>query len=126
MQNMIFEVYLEEQVHNLVQREKLQSIFDWIDKKFPLLEKRIAWNQPMYTDHGTFIMGFSFARDHINIAPEKKTLDIFSSKINEAGHKTTKMLMQISNESDISYEIIGEMVAYNMLDKSDCETFWRK
>ncbi|MCQ4950818.1 hypothetical protein NE646_14380, partial [Bittarella massiliensis] len=38
---------------------------------FPDLTPKIAWNQPMFTDHGTFIIGFSAAKAHLAVAPER-------------------------------------------------------
>ena len=45
-------------------RMKLKEVLSWIKRGFPNLETRIAWNQPMFTDHGTFILGFSVSKQH--------------------------------------------------------------
>lgn len=52
-------------------RDILAGVFNRISEKFPDLEAKIAWNQPMFTDHGTFIIGFSAAKHHFAISPEK-------------------------------------------------------
>ena len=57
MQN--FEEYLSA-IENIEHREKMRDLFDWILTEFPELETRIAWNQPMFTHHETFILAFSF------------------------------------------------------------------
>ena len=56
-----------------------QEIFEKFEKpklkplpaeKFPQLKEENKWNQPMFNDHGTFIIGFSIAKGHIAVAPE--------------------------------------------------------
>lgn len=34
----------------------------------------IAWNQPMFTHHGTYIIGFSAASKHIATPPDRATM----------------------------------------------------
>ena len=65
----IFEDYLL-CIENPDYRAILRKILQWVKETFPTLEPRVAWNQPMYTDHGTFIIGFSFAKRHFTVAPE--------------------------------------------------------
>ncbi len=43
-------------------RAKLADVLGWVSRKFPGLEPKIAWNQPMFTDHGTFIIGFEHSK----------------------------------------------------------------
>ena len=58
-------------------RKKLELIFQHLKTKFPHLQEEIKWNQPMFTDHGTFIIAFSVAKGHISVAPEEKLLVCF-------------------------------------------------
>ena len=64
-------------IEDLDRRLRLEQIFEHISTKFPNLESVIKWNQPMFTDHGTFIIGFSVAKNHLAVAPEAVTLDRF-------------------------------------------------
>jgi uncharacterized protein YdhG (YjbR/CyaY superfamily) len=50
-------------------KERMESILKYIKKTFPQLKEEIKWNQPMFTDHGTFIIGFSIAKAHIACFP---------------------------------------------------------
>ncbi len=106
--------------------DKMRIVFDWIEKTYPNLVRRVAWNQPMYTDHGTFIIGFSQAKKHMSITPEGPVMPIFSDKIKAAGYEQTKMLFKIKWDQEVNYDLLAEMIEYNMEDKKDCETFWRK
>ena len=120
-----FEEYLET-IENLEQRARLQEVLDWVSETFPGLERRVAWKQPMFTDHGTFIIGFSVAKKHIAVSPEKVTLDRFDQKIAEAGFGRTSQLIRIPWESPVPWELLREMIAFNIEDKAECATFWRK
>ncbi len=54
---------------------------------------KVAWNQPMFTNHGTFIIGFSISKHHLAIAPERVAINHFSDEIIQAGHSYSKELM---------------------------------
>ena len=121
----LFKEYLDK-MSNLVQRLRVEEIFNYIDNEFPQLEKRISWNQPMYTDHGTFILGLSVAKNHISIAPEKKALEKFSNKIKESGYEQSLELIKIKLGDPINFSLLSEIVSFNIEDKKECKTFWRK
>ncbi|MCU7556939.1 DUF1801 domain-containing protein [Macrococcus capreoli] len=105
---------------------KVQDLFEWIETQYPQLERAFKWNTPMYTDHGTFILGISTAKAHISIAPENKTMALFKEKIAEAGYDQTAGLFKVKWHQEIPYELLHEMITYNIEDKRDINTFWRK
>ena len=41
----------------------------WVRLTYPELELCIAWNQSMFTHHGTHIIGFSAASKHMTMPP---------------------------------------------------------
>ena len=104
---------------------RMNGMFDWIIEKYPNMESRIGWNQPMFTDHGTFIIGFSASKKHMSATIEPKGITVFSDKIKDAGYEQTKMLFKIKWDEPINYELLSEMIEYNMADKAECSTFWR-
>ena len=53
---------------NPILKLKLEPIFEQIQKEFPNLTVELKWNQPMFIINGTFIIGFSVAKNHISIA----------------------------------------------------------
>ena len=57
----------------------------WVSHNFPEPELRIAWNQPMFTHHGTYIIGFSAASTHMAMAPERATMIRFVPVMRERG-----------------------------------------
>ena len=53
---------------NPILKFKLEPIFEQIQKEIPNLTVELKWNQPMFIINGTFIIGFSVAKNHISIA----------------------------------------------------------
>ena len=49
----------------------------------------------MFIMNGTFIIGFSVAKNHISIAPEAVTMAIFTNDINAANYEATNNLFKI-------------------------------
>lgn len=121
----VFEDFLAN-IQDESHRKRMIDIIDWVQKEFPGLKKRFAWNQPMFTDHGTFIMGFSIAQKHIAVAPEGKGMDLFVSKIEDAGYSHGTKMFRIKFDQDINYDLLKEIIEFNIEDKKNCDTFWRK
>ena len=48
-----------ETIPNDDNRARMVEVLTWVAERYPELEPRIAWNQPMFTHHGTYIIGFS-------------------------------------------------------------------
>ncbi|KRF07206.1 iron chaperone [Paenibacillus sp. Soil766] len=113
-------------IDNPQHRDRTEEVLTWVAEKFPNLEPKIAWNQPMFTDHGTFIIGFSVAKPHLAIAPEKVGILRFADDIVQAGYDHTKELVRIKWSSPVDYSLLEKMIEFNVADKADCSTFWRK
>lgn len=107
-------------------RQKLIKVFSWIDTNFPNLSKKIAWKQPMYIDHGTYIIGFSVAKNNFAIGPEKYSLDVFRDEVEKAGYETTQQLIKIKWDQEINFELLKKIMEFNINEKKDCTTFWYK
>ena len=106
-------------------RAKLDDVFVWVRKTFPQLEERIAWNQPMFTDHGTFIIAFSVSKAHFAVAPEAAPLEVFKARIQEAGYTQTKQLFRIKWDQAVDYDLLRDIIAFNIEDKAGHTSFWR-
>lgn len=120
-----FEDYLAT-VEKEENRSRLRDVLDWVKESFPQLEEKIAWNQPMYTDHGTFIIGFSVSKPHFSVAPEAKGMQIFSQEIAESGYSQGSNLFRIKWSDPVDYPLLARIIRYNIEDKERCTTFWRK
>jgi uncharacterized protein len=121
----VFAEYLA-QIDNPQHRARTEEILGWVSKKFPHLMPKIAWNQPMFTDHGTFIIGFSVAKHHLAVAPERAGINHFSDEIVRANYNHSKELVRIPWDSPVDFPLLEKMIAFNILDKAECTTFWRK
>lgn len=114
------------QIDNPEHMERTEEVLAWVTKKFPNLMPEIKWNQPMFTDHGTYIVGFSVAKQHLAVAPERVGINHFSDEIVKAGHGHTKELVRMKWDRPIDYALLEKMIEFNIWDKADCSTFWRK
>lgn len=79
----------------------------------------------MFTDHGTFIIGFSISKKHIAVAPEEAGMVRFSDEISKAGYDQTKGMLRIPWDRPVDYPLLERMIEYNRMDKAGCTTFWR-
>lgn len=107
------------------QQAFIQEIFDWISEKYPKLRQEVKWNQPMYTHEGTYIIAFSLSKAHMSVAPERKGMEVFSEKIEAAGYTQSKMLFRIKYAEKVNYELLSEIIEYNIKDKAGFTKFWR-
>lgn len=106
-------------------KERMESIFKYINKNFPQLKEEIKWNQPMFTLNGTFVIAFSIAKPHIAVAPETVAIIRFEKEIEKAGYSHTKGLFRIKWTDKVDFELIRRIVSFNIEDKKDMKTFWR-
>lgn len=107
-------------------RQRLEEILDWVATEFPELELQIKWNQPMFTDHGTFIIAFSKAKKHLSVAPEKAGMRQFADEIAESNYNPASEIFRIKWDQPVNYKLLKEIIEFNIKDKGDCQTFWRK
>ena len=121
----IFQSYLEE-IADEKHQKKMETLLTWVHETFPTLGMRIAWSQPMFTDHETFIIGFSRAKAHISVASESKSIEKFSDDLSKAKLSATKELFRITWEQEIPYSILERIIRFNIEDKKECSIFWRK
>ena len=120
-----FEEFLET-IKNNDQQERVREVLNWVKKKFPNLLPQIKYNQPMFTDHSTFIIGFSVSKIHLAVAPEQKSINHFSKDIIKSGYDYTENLIKIPWKSYVDYKLLEDIINFNIIDKKDIKTFWRK
>ena len=107
------------------QRERTKEVLDWVTQKYPNMEHKIAWNQPMFTDHGTFIIGFSVSKKHLAVSPEQAGIAHFSDEITKAGYEHSSNLMRFPWNKPIDYTLLQHMIEFNLMEKENTKTFWR-
>jgi len=80
----------------------------------------------MFTDHGTFIIGFSVSKKHLAVSPERAGIIHFSEEIIKAGYEHSKDLMRFPWDKPIDYTLLKKMIDFNIAEKADMTGFWRK
>ena len=120
-----FKDYLA-RIENPEHRARTKEILDWVGGSFPQLQPKIAWNQPMFTDHGTFIIGFSVSKTHLAAAPEQEGILRFSKDIAHSGYDHSQQLLRIKWGQPIDYALLRKIIAFNIEEKAGYKTFWRK
>lgn len=102
------EVFAEflSRIDNPQHRARTEEVLGWVSKKFPTLNPVIKWNQPMFTDHGTFIIGFSTAKHHLAVAPESAGIVHFSAEIVQAGYTHTQQLVRLPWDRPIDFSLL--------------------
>lgn len=122
------ETFLEflQKIDDPVQRDRTEEVLTWVARMYPNLKPEIKWNQPMFTDHGTYIIGFSVAKQHMAVAPEQVVIERFSDDIVQAGYDYTKQLIRIRWDRTVDFSLLENIIAFNIADKAECTSFWRK
>ncbi len=106
-------------------RARMVDVLVWVGLTYPELELRIAWNQPMFTHHGTYIIGFSAASTHMAMAPERATTIRFESIMRERGTDFGTMLARQPWTKPFDYELLDAFIQHQIAAKQDVTSFWR-
>ena len=106
-------------------RARMVDVLVWVGLTYPELELRIAWNQPMFTHHGTYIVGFSAASKHMAMAPERATMIRFEQVMRERGSDFGTMLARQPWTKPLDYELLDAFIQHQLAEKQDITTFWR-
>ena len=116
--------YLET-IPNDRNRARMVDVLVWVGLTYPELELRIAWNQPMFTHHGTYIIGFSATSKHMAMAPERATMIRFEPVMRERGTDFSKMFVRQPWNKPFDYELLGAFIQHQLAEKQDITSFWR-
>lgn len=121
----VFNAYLEKLPEGYI-RDRMRDLLERIVADYPMLNPVIKWNQPMFTEHDTFIIGFSVAKKHIALAPEAVAITSHSNELDQRELSYTKELVRLPHDQPLDYELIKLMIDFNREDKKDLTAFWRK
>ena len=106
-------------------RAQILDVLVWVGLTYPELELRIAWNQPMFTHHGTYIIGFSAASKHMAMAPERATMIRFEPIMRERGTDFGEMFARQPWNKPFDYELLDAFIQHQLAEKKDITSFWR-
>ena len=116
--------YLET-IPNDDNRARMVDVLVWVGLTYPELELHIAWNQPMFTHHGTYIIGFSAASKHMAMAPERATMIHFEPVMREHGTDFGTMLARQPWDKPFDYELLDAFIQHQLAEKQEITSFWR-
>lgn len=114
------------QIEDPQHRKRTKEVLGWVTQKYPQMQHKIGWNQPMFTHHGTFIIGFSVSKKHLAVSPEQAGIDHFSDEIIKAGYEHSNHLMRFPWDKPIDYVLLQRMIEFNLSEKANTPAFWRK
>ena len=106
-------------------RARMVEVLNWVAERYPELELRIAWNQPMFTHHGTYIIGFSASSKHMAMAPERATMIRFEPVMKARGTNFGKMFARQPWNKPFDYELLDAFIQHQLAEKQDITSFWR-
>ncbi|MEI5989307.1 iron chaperone [Enterococcus crotali] len=109
-----------------VHRARLEEIFNWTKEHYPQLNVVIKWNQPMFTDHDTFIIAYSATKKHVSVAPETVAITAFKEAIEQANYQHTDNLFKITWDQSIDFSLLKKIIDYNIQEKIHYTKFWRE
>ncbi|WP_315311427.1 DUF1801 domain-containing protein [uncultured Actinomyces sp.] len=116
--------YLET-IPNDDNRARMVEVLNWVTECYPELELCIAWNQPMFTHHGTYIIGLSAASKHMAMAPERTTMIRSEPVMRERGTDFGKMFARQPWDKPFDYELLDAFIQHQLKEKGDVTSFRR-
>lgn len=120
-----FEEFLKT-VDDEEKREKLKTVLDWVKTNYPHFNEEVKWNQPMFSNEGTYIIGFSVAKKHMAISPEKAGITQFEEELKEKSYDPSSMIFRVRWDKEIDYELLKRIIDFQEKDKKGYDTYWRK
>ncbi|WP_203651118.1 iron chaperone [Secundilactobacillus yichangensis] len=118
---------LDDYLASITKPENAKQLSDMladIQAQYPQLELRIAWNQPMFTDHDTFIIGFSAAAKDIAVAVEAPIFEKYLDQIKALGYRATKRQFHITWGTAIDQSLLHHLIDDAIVFKRNMTTFW--
>lgn len=113
-----------EKISDDQQREKISNLYYHLVDLDDDLTSIYAWNQPMIKYKETFILAFSVAKAHFAIGLDARTLDFFTSNIQDNQYELMKKGFKVKYTQGINLQLFEEMVKYTIIIKKDATGFW--
>lgn len=110
---------------DLILKDKMVSIFQFMEEKFPELVLEIKLNEPMFSFNNSFIIAFSVWKNHISISPEKYAIDIYKEKLLSFNYEAAANLFKIKKDQEVNFNLLFEIINFKIKDKSNSKTFFK-
>ena len=106
------------------QRDRIIQLINWIGETYGNLKLEVKWNQPMFTDHGTYIIGMSVSKNHLAIGLEARSMERLSEIIEKSEYDHSKMLIKIKWTQEIDFEFLKIIINEIIENKKSVNSFW--
>lgn len=80
----------------------------------PDLKEKISWGMPTFYKNGN-IIHFAANKHHLGIYPGAEAMEAFKERLSE--YKSSKGAVQFPYKKPVPYELIKEMVLFNLAKK---------
>lgn len=107
-------------------RVKLKIVLDWVQTNYPHFDEEVKWKQPMFSNEGTYMIGFSVAKNHVAVSPEKAGITKFEDELQERGYNPTAMIFRVPWNKEMDYDLLKRIIDFQEKDKKGYGTYWRK
>ena len=74
--------------------------------------------------HPRWLLSFSASTNHFSVAPERKILDEFRDRLDEAGYSHSKALFRVQWTDEINYALFEDLIERSIEFKKGFKTFW--
>ncbi len=88
-------------------------------EEFPDVEEKFSWNMPQIYYKGN-VVWFSNCKGHIGLYPEPLAIVEFQDRL--SGYKTTKGAIQFKKKEEIPYDLIMDIVRFNITKNLEKES----
>jgi uncharacterized protein len=106
-------------------RARVADLLDWVAATWPRLELAVKWNQPMFLDHGTYIIGFSVFPKNLAVGAEAPLIDRMREEIEATGYSTTQRLIRIGWDDPVDHDLLTRIIETQIAEKADVTGLWR-
>jgi uncharacterized protein YdhG (YjbR/CyaY superfamily) len=65
------------------------------------------------------------AKKHISIAPERRGMEVFEETFKEKKVLYSKMMFKFLFQDGVDYDLLKEVIEFNMMEKKGYTSFWR-
>ncbi|BDP73933.1 hypothetical protein EfmAA96_17180 [Enterococcus faecium] len=113
------------QIKEKEHQQKIKDLFAKITETYPQLDTTVKWTGCQLMEVIFGIIAFSFAKNHFSIAPEKAAIRALEKNIQEAGYVYTDNVIKVPWKSVINWELIEQLISFNIEDKKGHDKFWR-
>ena len=103
-------------------RERLQRIRATIQQAAPNALETISYKMPAYKQNGILVY-FAAFKNHVSFFPTSNGVEMFKDRLGD--YKTSKGTIQFSNNQEIPYDLIAEIVNYR-LQENEAKTLKKR